>query len=94
MPQIPLIIACYLMIINILAFVLYGIDKRKAKKKRFRIPERTLLWMARIGGGIGSWIGIMLFHHKTKHTKFKIVVPLWTVIWLIVLIVLLDYNWY
>lgn len=94
MPELPVIIGCYLLIVNILAFVLYGIDKRKAKKKRFRIPERTLLWMARIGGGIGSWMGIMSFHHKTKHTKFKVVVPLWTVIWLIVLIVLLDYYWY
>ena len=94
MPELPVIIGCYLLIVNILAFVLYGIDKRKAKKKRFRIPERTLLWMARIGGGIGSWMGIMSFHHKTKHIKFKIVVPLWTVIRLIVLIVLLDYYWY
>ena len=94
MSQIPIILACYLLLVNLLAFVLYGIDKRKAKKKRFRIPERTLLWMARIGGGIGSWMGIMSFHHKTKHTKFKVVVPLWTVIWLIVLIVLLDYYWY
>ena len=94
MPELPVIIGCYLLIVNILAFVLYGIDKRKAKKKRFRIPERTLLWMARIGGGIGSWMGIMSFHHKTKHTKFKVVVPLWTAIWLIVLIVLLDYYWY
>ena len=94
MPELPVIIGCYLLIVNILAFALYGIDKRKAKKKRFRIPERTLLWMARIGGGIGSWMGIMSFHHKTKHIKFKIVVPLWTVIWLIVLIVLLDYYWY
>ena len=94
MPELPVIIGCYLLIVNILAFALYGIDKRKAKKKRFRIPERTLLWMARIGGGIGSWMGIMSFHHKTKHTKFKVVVPMWTVIWLIVLIVLLDYYWY
>ena len=94
MSELPVIIGCYLLIVNILAFALYGIDKRKAKKKRFRIPERTLLWMARIGGGIGSWMGIMSFHHKTKHTKFKVVVPLWTVIWLIVLIVLLDYYWY
>lgn len=93
MPQLPITLACYLLIVNILAFTLYGVDKKKAKKKKFRIPERTLLWMARLGGGFGSWIGIMLFHHKTKHTKFKIVVPLWTVIWLVVLIVLFDYGY-
>ena len=93
MPQLPITLACYLLIVNILAFTLYGVDKKKAKKKKFRIPERTLLWMARLGGGFGSWIGIMLFHHKTKHTKFKIVVPLWTVICLVVLIVLFDYGY-
>lgn len=93
MPQIPVIIACYLLLANLLAFVLYGIDKVKAKKKAYRIPERTLLWMARIGGGVGSWIGVMVFHHKTKHAKFKIVVPLWTVIWLVVLILLSNYYW-
>ena len=93
MPKYIIIIACYLVLVNVLAFALYGIDKKKAKKKRFRIPERTLLWMARIGGGIGSWIGIMLFHHKTKHTKFKVVVPLWTVIWLVAIIFLFDLGY-
>ena len=93
MPQIPVVIACYLLLVNLLAFALYGIDKRKAKKKAFRIPERTLLWMARLGGGVGSWIGIMLFHHKTKHTNFKVVVPLWTVIWLVVIIFLVDFGY-
>ena len=93
MPQIPIIIGCYLLFVNILAFALYGIDKRKAKKKAYRIPERTLLWMARLGGGIGSWVGIMSFHHKTKHTRFMVIVPLWTVIWLLGLILLSNYYW-
>lgn len=93
MPQIPFVVGCYLLIINILAFAIYGIDKKKAKKKKYRIPERTLLWMARLGGGIGSWVGIMTFHHKTKHAKFMVIVPLWTVIWLVVLIVLFDYGY-
>ena len=88
-----IIFACYLLIINLLTFALYGIDKRKSKKKKFRIPEKTLLWMARLGGGIGSWMGIMTFHHKTKHTRFKIIVPLWTMIWLAGLILLSNYYW-
>ena len=75
-------IAIYLLMVNLIAFALYGIDKRKAKKHKFRIPERTLLWMARIGGGIGCWAGIKVFHHKTKHTKFRIIVPLWTILWI------------
>lgn len=71
----------YLVVINVLAFVLYGIDKRKAVRKKYRIRESVLLWMARLGGGVGSWLGIRVFRHKTKHAKFRIIVPLWTVIW-------------
>lgn len=71
----------YLLIINVLAFVLYGVDKRRAVRNEYRIKEGVLLWMARLGGGIGSWLGIKTFRHKTKHTKFRIVVPLWIVIW-------------
>lgn len=71
----------YLLIINVLAFVMYGVDKRRAIRNQYRIRESVLLWMARLGGGVGSWLGIKTFRHKTKHTKFKIVVPLWIVIW-------------
>ena len=83
MPQSFHIIAAYLLLVNLLAFVMYGIDKKRAVQKRFRIPERTLLWMARLGGGIGSWLGIKLFRHKTKHTRFRILVPLWILIWMV-----------
>lgn len=75
------VIIGYLLIINISAFLLYGIDKRRSQRKMYRISESTLLWMARIGGGVGSWLGIKKFHHKTKHKRFMIAVPLWTVIW-------------
>ena len=80
------IIALYLFLVNLIAFALYGIDKRRAIKHQFRIPEKKLLWMARIGGGIGSWLGIKVFHHQTKHTRFRIVVPLWTVLWTIAIV--------
>lgn len=70
-----------ILIVNVLAFVLYGIDKRRSQRKMYRIPENTLLWMARIGGGVGSWLGIKVFHHKTRHKRFMIIVPLWTVLW-------------
>ena len=83
MPQSFHIIAAYLFLVNLLAFVMYGIDKKRAMQKRFRIPERTLLWMARLGGGVGSWLGIKLFRHKTKHTRFRILVPLWILIWVV-----------
>ena len=83
MPQSFYILAAYLLLVNLLALVMYGIDKKRAMQKRFRIPERTLLWMARLGGGIGSWLGIKLFRHKTKHTQFRILVPLWILIWVV-----------
>ena len=78
-----IIAVAYLLFINLLAFVLYGIDKRKARRDKYRISEGTLLWMARLGGGVGSWIGIRRFHHKTKHKRFMILVPLWTFLWLV-----------
>ena len=83
MSKSALIIAVYLLLVNLMAFVMYGIDKKRAMQKRSRIPERTLLWMARLGGGVGSWLGIKLFRHKTKHTRFRILVPLWMLIWLV-----------
>ena len=89
-----IIAVVYLLIINILAFVLYGFDKRRARKDKYRISEGTLLWMARIGGGVGSWIGIRRFHHKTKHKRFVILVPLWTILWLIAIVYLVIKFYY
>ena len=69
------IILGYLLAINIASFFLYGIDKYKAKKGRWRISEATLLLMAVIGGSIGAWGGMRLWHHKTMHKKFKYGIP-------------------
>lgn len=91
MPKFFIVIAIYLLIVNLIAFALYGIDKRRAIKHQFRIPEKTLLWMARIGGGVGSWLGIKVFRHKTKHARFRIAVPLWTIIWIVALILAFVY---
>lgn len=66
----------YIIAVNIITFIVYGVDKLKAKKGWWRIPETTLLLLAAIGGSIGAWCGIMVFRHKTKHLKFKIGVPL------------------
>lgn len=81
----------YLVLVNILGFVLYGLDKAKSKGKGRRIPERTLLLVAGIGGGAGCWLGMMLFRHKTKHVRFKVLVPLLTVVWAVGIIILLRY---
>lgn len=56
-------------------FFIYGYDKRCAVKDRWRISEKTLLLLAVLGGGIGAAFGMVGFHHKTKHTKFTIIVP-------------------
>ena len=70
------IILGYLLAVNITSFLLYGIDKYKAKKGRWRISEATLLLMAVIGGSIGTWAGMRLWHHKTMHKKFKYGIPI------------------
>lgn len=70
------IIIGYLITVNIVSFILYGIDKYKAKRGKWRISEATLLVMAIIGGSIGAWTGMKVWHHKTMHKKFTIGVPL------------------
>ena len=82
MPPLPIIAASYLIIVNLIAFILYGIDKIRSIRNEYRISESVLLWMARLGGGIGCWLGIKMFRHKTKHAKFRMVVPLWTFVWM------------
>ena len=66
----------YLLAINALSFILFGLDKYKAKKGKWRISEATLLMIAVIGGSIGAWVGMRLWHHKTMHKKFKYGIPI------------------
>ena len=66
---------CYLIIANLAGFLLMGIDKRKARKNKWRIPEKTLFVTALLGGSIGSILGMRVFRHKTKHTAFVIGMP-------------------
>ena len=66
----------YLVLINVITFIAYGIDKLKAKKGKWRTPESTLLLLAIVGGSIGAWCGMKVWHHKTMHKKFKYGTPL------------------
>lgn len=67
----------YIFIIwNIAVFVIYGIDKRKSLKSKWRIKEATLIGLAFIMGGLGALIGMSVFHHKTKKLKFRLLIPL------------------
>ena len=68
-------LAYYLLAINAVAFTVYGIDKYKAKKAKWRISEAKLLLLAALGGSIGAWLGMRVWHHKTMHKKFKYSIP-------------------
>ena len=70
------ILIYYLVVINVVMFFVYGIDKWKAKRSRWRIPEAALLMLAAIGGSVGALLGMYVWHHKTLHKKFKYGVPL------------------
>ena len=69
------LILLYLTIINAAAFLLMLIDKQKARRGAWRIPAATLIWIAILGGSIGSLIGMYFFRHKTRHLKFVLGIP-------------------
>ena len=66
----------YLILVNLIAFALYGIDKRRAKQGAWRISEYTLLLVTLLGGSLGALLGMRYFRHKTRHRKFRYGVPL------------------
>ncbi|KWU55882.1 hypothetical protein AWW70_24655 [Bacillus mycoides] len=70
----------YFIIINVIAFSMMGLDKRKAKKKQWRTPESTLFLSAAAGGAVGAWIGMYMFHHKTYKSKFVFGIPVLVII--------------
>ena len=80
------LILIYLIAINVVTFFMYGIDKWKAKRSKWRIPETTLLGLAAIGGSIGAWLGMRVWHHKTMHKKFQFGIPLILIIQLAIVI--------
>ena len=70
--------------INVISFSLYGIDKRRAKKNRWRIREATLMTVAALGGSVGSLLGMYTVRHKTKHLKFVLGIPVILVVQILV----------
>lgn len=65
----------YLLLVNAAAFLAFGEDKRRAKKREWRIPEATLMGLAAAGGSLGALAGMRFFHHKTRHRKFTAGIP-------------------
>ena len=80
----------YLIVITIVTFLVYGIDKWKAKQGSWRISEATLLILAVIGGSIGALLGMKVWHHKTMHKKFKYGLPLILLVQIALIYLLLD----
>ncbi len=76
MPELQRILFIYLLVINVATFLTFGIDKWKARNNRWRLREAALLGLAVLGGSIGAWLGMRVWHHKTLHRKFKYGVPL------------------
>lgn len=72
----------YLTGVNLAAFFLYGLDKYRARRLQWRIPEHTLLLLAFLGGCVGAAAGMALFHHKTRKTRFRVCIPLAIVLWM------------
>ena len=64
-------LAVYLSVINLAAFLTFGADKRRAKRRQWRVPERTLFLLALLGGSVGAICGMCAFHHKTRHWYFR-----------------------
>ena len=76
----------YFLVINIITFIIYGIDKIKSIKHKYRISENTLIILAILGGAAGAFFGMIIFHHKTKKKKFIILIPAILLIWVYILI--------
>ena len=74
-----MIIIVYLIIINVIAFAMFGIDKKRAVKDQWRISEKSLLGVALIGGSVGAFAGMQVFRHKTRDLKFKTLIPVFFV---------------
>lgn len=65
----------YLLAVNVLTFIVYGVDKWKARSGRWRVPEATLIGLAALGGSVGAWLAMQLFHHKTQKKRLHYGVP-------------------
>ena len=71
----------YFIVINLLTFLLYGLDKYKAVRQEWRIPERILLLMAFLGGAFGALFAMRIFRHKTRKGRFRLMIPLFCLLW-------------
>ena len=90
MKDIWLILLIYLAAVNLFGLIIMGVDKSRAKRRKWRIPEATLFLVAIIGGSVGSILGMYLFRHKTKHWYFRFGLPLILILHLAAFILLFQ----
>lgn len=83
-------VSTYLIAINLITFLFYGIDKLKAIHHKYRISEKMLFTLVILGGFFGGFIGMLIFHHKTKKPLFKYGVPVTCIAWVIILAYLVQ----
>ena len=83
------VLTLFLVIMNLLAFAIFGVDKWKAKHDRSRVPERTLWLLTVLGGALGALIGMQVFRHKTQHRSFRWGVPILLIVQIVLLIILI-----
>ena len=86
------LILIYTAVMSLIAFAAFGIDKYKAKTNRWRISEKTLFLLALLGGGVGAYLGMKVFHHKTRHKQFAIGLPLIMIVQLALIAFLVRKN--
>lgn len=89
LPSVQVFLIAFFSIINIIGFLIMGIDKLKARKRGFRVPEATLFLIALIGGAAGSLLGMYVFRHKTLHRKFTIGIPVILLLQIIIILFLM-----
>ena len=82
------ILSIYLTVVNFTGFAMMGIDKQKARRDQWRIPERNFFITALLGGSLGCYLGMQVFHHKTMHKAFTIGMPVILIIQIIIPVIL------
>ncbi len=85
-----LLLTIYILMINLVGFILMGVDKKRAAKHAFRIPEASLFTIACIGGSIGSILGMKFFHHKTRHWYFVYGMPIILILQILFIILIIN----
>ena len=85
----PVVFTGYFVLINLVAFVMYYADKRKAVNHKWRIPEATLILFGFMGGSFGAFAAMQVFRHKTKHAKFVILIPLFMLLHTVLIVTII-----